>query len=209
MLTTAVITSLITLALSDKCEYPSSGDTTRTFDRLAADQETDLIPKVCFNDDQCGNDICARDPEILSDDTGCIWCDNKNPKSCDDDPSDDTDDNDYYLCYDLTAESCGCIDNRDADLAVLIDVTNQSPESFNYYLLYFTYWFNEEILSQTDNTNIKYILYTDEIVYSGTKPYDYFDFKYDNNLGLPKPMNDLPNDIDGKTDVDFCVALEE
>lgn len=98
----------------------------------------------------------------------------------------------------------GCVDDRDADVAVLIDVTQQTVESFNYYLLYFTYWFSENLLPETDNTNLRYILYTDEVVYSGKEPYKEYDFDFDDDEGIPLPMDDLPNDIDGADDVDFC-----
>ena len=110
----------------------------------------------------------------------------------------------HFLCNHI-----GCIDDREADLAVLIDVTNQTPETFNYYLLYFTWWYSEFILPETDRTNIRYILYTDEIVYSGTEPYEEFDFEFDDNVGIPEPMDDLPDKIDGADDPNFCVALDE
>ena len=64
-------------------------------------------------------------------------------------------------------------------------------------------------MDQLDNTNIRYILYTDEVVYSGTRPFDEFDFEFDDDTGLPVIQDDLPNEIDGATDVDFCPALEE
>eukprot|EP01083_Nonionella_stella_P175039 608459_1 len=67
----------------------------------------------------------------------------------------------------------------------------------------------QEILSQTDNTNLKYILYTDKVVYSGKKPYDHYEFEMKDNEDLPKQMDELPDEIDGADDPDFCVALDE
>ena len=89
-----------------------SSNTDRAFDRLAVDQETDLIPKICLHEDACGNgnnqnDVCARDPEVLSPTVGCIWCENKNENTCESDPSDDVTTNDFYQCFRTTPESCG------------------------------------------------------------------------------------------------------
>ena len=112
MLKTAFIAALLGLSISDKCEYPSSSNTERAFDRLAVDQETDLIPKVCLHEDACGNgnnpnDVCVRDPEVLSETVGCIWCENKDEDTCESSPSDDVTANDFYQCFRTTPESCG------------------------------------------------------------------------------------------------------
>lgn len=88
--------------------YQLSNDD-RSFERLQADQETTLIPKICNNADGCVNDVCARDPAVLTEDVGCAWCDNKNPDTCDPEPSSQVDDDDYYLCYSTTPESCGML----------------------------------------------------------------------------------------------------
>ena len=93
--------------MPDKCVYPDSSDTQRTFDRLQADQTTTLIPKICNNEDGCVNRVCGRDPAVLTDTVGCIWCDNKNTATCDPPPSNLINDDDYYECYSTTAESCG------------------------------------------------------------------------------------------------------
>ena len=112
MLKSTFIAALLGISVSDKCEYPSSSNTDRAFDRLAVDQETDLIPKVCLHEDACGNgnnqnDVCVRDPEVLSPTVGCIWCENKNENTCESNPSDDVTANDFYQCFRTTAESCG------------------------------------------------------------------------------------------------------
>ena len=112
MLKTAFIAALLGLSVSDKCEYPSSSNTERAFDRLAVDQETDLIPKVCLHEDACGNgnnpnDVCVRDPDVLSPTVGCVWCENKDEDTCESRPSDDVTPNDFYQCFRTTPESCG------------------------------------------------------------------------------------------------------
>ena len=91
---------------------------------------------------------------------------------------------------------------------MLIDVSHQDVDSFNYYLLYFTYQFSEDVLSRTPNTNIRYILYSDEVHYEGESPFDEYGFVLDDDSNLPLPMLQLPDELDGADDVDFCVALD-
>eukprot|EP01084_Bolivina_argentea_P085794 155056_1 len=217
MLTSVILTILLlTGVLSDKCQYPSSSDTSRTFDRLQADQETTLIPKICDNADGCGNsnvngDVCARDPAVLTSSLGCAWCTSKNPDSCDPEPSNLVTDDDYYDCYSTTPESCGCVDNRGGNVAVLVDVTRQTAASFNYYLLFFSWWFSEKILPHIDQTNLYYIFFTDEIVYAGEKPYNHWDFNVDDTSDTPQPqqMDQLPDELKNKDQPNLCEALAE
>ena len=99
----ALLLTITTLS-AEKCKY---NDNSRAYDRLAVDQETTLIPKVCFDGDVCENNVCVRDFDILSPTVGCIWCDNKDSDSCDTEPSAFVDCTDYYDCFNLTPESCG------------------------------------------------------------------------------------------------------
>lgn len=73
-------------------------------------------------------------------------------------------------------------------------------------MLYFAYWFNDELL--TSNTNIHYIYFTDEVVYAGKTPYDHFDFEVDAD-GQPMAMSELPDDIKGEDQPNLCIALAE
>lgn len=121
------VSVLTTLSFADTCEYPSNIDSSRTFDRLQADQLNTLIPKICDNADGCGTDnnrdadICARDPDLLTATVGCAWCTSKNANTCDPEPSNQVTANDYFQCYSTTPESCGMY-------------TIQSPCFCNLYL---------------------------------------------------------------------------
>ena len=98
----------------------------------------------------------------------------------------------------------GCIDNREVDVAVLVDVTDQTVDQFNFYMLYFSYWFNEDLL--TSNTNIHYIYFTDEVEYAGKTPYDHFGFEVDSD-GQPLAMVELPDDIKDADQPNLCMSM--
>ena len=67
----------------------------------------------------------------------------------------------------------------------------------------------EVILPQTDNTNIIFIFFTDEVVYAGEKPYEYFGFEVDDSVDPPVPleMTDLPSEIEGETQPNLCMFM--
>ena len=91
------------------------------------------------------------------------------------------------------------MDDRDVNLAVLVDVTDQDVNTFNLYLLYFAWWFSEKILPQTGEVDIHYVYFTDEVVYAGSNPYDHFGFEVeedDQGAVQPVPMDELPMDVD-------------
>ena len=64
------------------------------------------------------------------------------------------------------------------------------------------------MLSRTPNTNIRYILYSDQVLYEGDSPFDEYGFEMDDDNQLPLPMLQLPDDIEDQNEVDFCEALE-
>lgn len=56
---------------------------------------------------------------------------------------------------------------------------------FNYYLMYFSWWHNEVILVDQPNVNLQYILFGNNIVYTGTAPHDYYGFNATSSTILP------------------------
>lgn len=74
-------------------------------------------------------------------------------------------------------------------------------------LLYFSWWFSENILPQIGNVDIHYIYFTDEVVYAGDEPFDYFGFEVvedDSGAVQPAVMDELPDEIRNADQPNLC-----